>query len=469
VASRKKPRRTRGRARRAKKEGTLGSDPKRSAGRRAASRTNVRATQANADGAAGALAARTARRRVAAPRRAAERTGSDPSARDPAAFDAAAGPLSGITVVDLTRILSGPYCTMMLCDLGARVIKVERPGSGDDARSIGPFIAAGSAYFASVNRGKESVALDLKRPADRVEFEQLVDGADVLVENFRPGTMEKLGYSWPAARERWPRLVYVSVSGFGDSGPLRERPAYDMVVQAMGGIMSVTGEPGGKPTRVGTSIGDIAAGMFAATATIAALHQRHRTGQGARVDVSMLDAQVALLENAIARYVTSGEVPGPIGSRHPSIAPFGAFETQRGEVVIAAGTDALFRRLCEVLGMPRLASDPRFAANGDRCANEPALRAAIEGALASADADTWLARLEAAELPCAPVQNVAEVLAHPQIRARRMALPIDAPEYAGVLVAGNPMKLSTMRERDHAKPPPQLGEANARIVGPGRP
>ncbi len=397
------------------------------------------------------------RRRRAKPRKA---------ARARRAFDAATGPLSGITVVDLTRILSGPYCTLMLCNLGARVIKVERPGTGDDARAIGPFTPAGSAYFASVNHGKESVALDLKRRADRSAFERLVDEADVLVENFRPGTMEKLRYGWRSARRRWPRLVYVSVSGFGDSGPLRTRPAYDMVVQAMGGIMSITGEPGGKPTRVGTSIGDIAAGMFAAAGTLAALHQRERTGRGARVDVAMLDAQVALLENAIARYVTSAEVPGPIGSRHPSITPFGAFETKRGQVVIAAGNDALFRKLCDVLGRAGLASDPRFATNAERCANEPALRAEIERALAGEDAAAWLVRFEAAEVPCAPVQNVAEVLAHPQTRARRMALPIDAPEYAGMLVAGNPIKLSTMRERERAKRPPALGADAGSVLAP---
>ncbi len=374
------------------------------------------------------------------------------------------GPLAGITVVDLTRILSGPYCTMMLADLGARVIKVERPGTGDDARAIGPFTEAGSAYFASINRGKESIDLDLKEPDDRRIFEALAARADALVENFRPGAMEKLGYGWTEAHARWPRLVYVSVSGFGDTGPLRERPAYDMVVQAMGGIMSITGEADGKPTRVGTSIGDIAAGMFAATATTAALHQRNATGRGARVDVSMLDAQVALLENAIARLVTSGQVPGPIGSRHPSITPFGAFETKHGQIVIAAGHDGLFRKLCEVLGTPALAADSRFGTNADRCANEPALKAALEAALANADAATWLARFEAAEVPCAPVQNVAEVLAHPQVRARNMALPIDAPEYAGVLVAGNPMKLSTQRDATAAKPPPRLGEHKQAIL-----
>jgi len=203
--------------------------------------------------------------------------------------------------------------------------------------------------------------------------------------------------------------------------------------------------------------------MFAATGTIAALQQRPLTGKGARVDVAMLDSQVALLENAIARYVTSGQVPRPIGARHPSITPFGAFETKRGQVVIASGHDALFRKLCDVLGAPTLADDPRFATNAERCANEPALRAELERALASADCESWLARLEAAEIPCAPVQNVAEVLAHPQVKARNMALPIDAPEYAGVIVAGNPVKISTMREKKSVKAPPKLGAAGTAL------
>jgi CoA:oxalate CoA-transferase len=374
------------------------------------------------------------------------------------------GPLAGITVVDLTRILAGPYCTMMLRDLGARVIKVERPGGGDDARAIGPFGPGGSAYFASVNRGKESIDLDLKREDDRARFEALLARADLLVENFRPGTLEKLGYGWSALHAHWPRLVLVSISGFGQTGPLKGRPAYDMIAQAMGGIMSITGEPGGKPTRVGTSIGDIAAGMFAAFGAAAALHQRARTGEGAWVDVAMLDGQVALLENAIARCVTTGEVPGPIGSRHPSITPFGAFDARDGELVLAAGNDALFARLCEVLGVPGLTSDPRFATNATRCEHEAALRAALEAALASDGVEGWLARLGAAGLPCAPVQDVRQVLAHPQVRARHMALPVDGPDYPGMLVSGNPVKLSTQTVRETAEPPPRLGQHRAAIL-----
>jgi CoA:oxalate CoA-transferase len=353
---------------------------------------------------------------------------------------------------------------MMLADLGARVVKVERPGTGDDARAIGPFGANGSAYFASVNRGKESIDLDLRAPADRAVLEALFDRADVVVENFRPGAMAKLGYGWDDLSRRWPRVVMVSISGFGQTGPLRDRPAYDMVVQAMGGIMSITGEPGGRPTRVGTSIGDIAAGMFAAFGAVAALHQRHATGRGALVDVSMLDCQVALLENAIARYATTRSVPGPIGSRHPSITPFGLYETASGGVVIAAGNDDLFATLCATLGADALAADPRFASNAMRTEHEAELRAALEEALSTADAAAWLDRLEAAGVPCAPVHDVGQVLAHPQTLARRMVQQVDDPAYADLLMAGNPVKVSTQHDRDAAPSPPALGQHKGQLL-----
>jgi CoA:oxalate CoA-transferase len=362
------------------------------------------------------------------------------------------GPLDGVTVVDCTRILSGPYATMMLADLGARVIKVERPGTGDDARSFGPFTEHGSAYFASINRGKDSVALDLKEPADRERFEVLLTTADVLAENFRPGTLERLGYGWDALRARWPRLVLLSVSGFGQTGPMRDRPAYDMVVQALGGLMSITGPDGGPATRVGTSIGDIAAGMFGAYGTVSALYQRERTGEGAHVDVSMLDSQVALLENAVMRYQASGEVPGPIGSRHPSIAPFATFATATQPIVIAAGSDELWAVTRGALGLD---DDPRFATNADRCAHEPALRAAIEGALAAEAAETWLVRLGEAGVPCAPVQDVAQVLRDPQVLARNMVVPLTGA-WAGFVVPGNPVKLSTHDQPRSFDPPPDL-------------
>ena len=375
------------------------------------------------------------------------------------------GALTGTTVIDLTRVLSGPYCSMMLADLGARVIKVEKPGTGDDARSIGPFAGeAGSMYFASVNRGKESIDLDLREEGDRTVFDRLLDIADILVENFRPGTMERYGYSRKVLEERWPRLIVVSISGFGQTGPFRDRPAYDMIVQAMGGLMSVTGEPGGPMTRVGTSIGDIAAGMFGAFGAVAALHERQSTGHGSLVDIAMLDGQVALLENAIARYVTTGDIPQPIGARHPSISPFGAFQAQDGQVVIAAGNNDLFRKLCHALGIPELADDPRFATNDLRCQNEAEMREAMEAALRGAGVRTWLDRFEEAKLPASPVQNVAEVLEHPQVKARNMVLPIDDKAFDGLFVAGNPVKMSSQDEATTAPPPPRLGQHRAKIL-----
>ena len=263
------------------------------------------------------------------------------------------GPLTGITVIDLTRVLAGPYCTMMLAELGARVIKVEEPGVGDISRSIGPFVKGKSAYFMSLNRDKESIALNLKADADRAVFEQLLDQADVLVENFRPGTMEKLGYGWDTLQARWPSLIFAAASGFGQTGPYAKRPAYDMVVQGMGGVMSLTGHPGGPPTRVGSSIGDLAAGMFAAAGINAALFERTRTGKGAMIDIGMLDCQVALLENAIVRYTTTGDIPGPLGARHPSIAPFAAFTSADGHIIVACGTGCMATG-CPAIGCPAI-------------------------------------------------------------------------------------------------------------------
>src|SRR3954469_14432998 len=289
---------------------------------------------------------------------------------------------------------------MVLCDLGAEVIKIAHPRGGDDSRHIGPFINGVSAYFASLNRGKHSIALDLKDPADRERFETLLVDADVIVENFRPGTMAKLGYGWDALHALHPRLVYAAVSGFGHTGPLSPRPAYDMVVQAMGGVMSITGQPDGPPTRVGTSIGDVTAGLFTAVGVCSALYDRARTGEATKIDVAMLDCQVAILENAIARYAATGDVPGPLGGRHPSITPFAVFAAADGHVVIAAGNDRIFRRLCTVLGCDAAAEDARFATNALRTQHHAELQQVIEAALAHATVDTWLARLEAADIPC---------------------------------------------------------------------
>ena len=366
------------------------------------------------------------------------------------------GPLSGVTVLDLTRVLAGPYCTMLLCDLGARVIKVERPGRGDDARAIGPFVAGQSAYFMSLNRGKESIALDLKQGPDREIFDALLARCDVLVENFRPGTMERLGYGWDALHARHPRLVYAATSGFGHTGPLAARPAYDVVVQGMGGIMSLTGQPGGPPTRVGTSIGDLGAGLFATIGICAALHHRASSGEGQKVDVAMLDGQVAMLENAIARYQATGEPPGPLGSRHPSITPFGAFATEDAPIVIAAGNDSLFEKLCACLECSELFEAAEYASNELRTRNEARLREALERALAAHGATEWLARLEAAGVPCGPIQDIAQVLSHPQIRARNMVVRVEDAQAGSVEMAGNPIKLSAFPDPETRPPAPRL-------------
>ncbi|HTT96458.1 MAG TPA: CoA transferase, partial [Rhizomicrobium sp.] len=298
------------------------------------------------------------------------------------------GPFEGLLVVDLTRVLAGPYCAMMLADMGARVIKIEPPVKGDDSRHYGPWLKAKSGkvksgYFISVNRGKESIALDLKADADRKVFEALLSKADVLIENYRGGTMEKLGYGYDALKDKHPRLIYAAVSGFGHTGPYAKRPAYDMIAQAMGGVMSLTGHPGQPPTRVGTSTGDITAALFATIGVVTALYDREKTGRGQKVDVAMLDSQVAVLENAISRYVATGEVPGKLGSRHPSIAPFAAFATKDGHIAIAAGNDDLWARVCRVIGREELIADDRFRTNPSRVDHVDAMAAEMETSLSA--------------------------------------------------------------------------------------
>ena len=368
------------------------------------------------------------------------------------------GPFTDILVVDLTRVLAGPYCALLMAELGARVIKVEPPRTGDDSRAIGPFVptksgGTKSGYFMSINRGKESIALDLKAGADRKIFEALLARADVLIENYRGGTMERLGYGWKAVKDKYPKLIYAGVSGFGHTGPYAHRPAYDMVVQAMGGIMSLTGHPGSPPTRVGSSMGDLTAGLFAAIGIASALFDRTKTGRGMKVDVGMLDSQVAILENAIARYVATGDVPGPIGSRHPSIAPFAAFATKDGHVVIAVATEGLFAKLCDALGAPELAGDARYTSNRLRMEHWEELHQDMEVALSAHNAKYWLQKLEAAGVPCAPLNNVADVLVDPQVNARNMIITANDPDIGPLKMQGNPIKLSAYEDpatRGHA-------------------
>lgn len=373
-------------------------------------------------------------------------------------------PLNGITIVDLTHVLAGPFCSTTLADLGARVIKVERPGIGDDTRAFPPFVGGQSAYFAALNAGKASIALDLKAKADRLIFERLLAKADVVLENFRPGAMERLGYGWADLHARFPRLIYGAVSGFGHTGPDAGKPAYDMVVQARGGVMSITGEAGGPPVRVGASIGDIVAGLYLAQGVLAALLGRETSGQGAKVDISMLDAQLAIQEHAIAITTATGTPPGPTGSRHPTITPFSTYRASDGFLVIAAGNDAMFADLCQTLNLP-LASDPRFATNQARCENHALLKRLLEAVTLGNTADHWIATLEAAGLPTARVQNMAQVLHDPQLLARNMVLPVvardDGPAFTA---AGNPIKLSTLPDITHRAPAPALDGDRAIVL-----
>src|SRR5262245_33909031 len=374
------------------------------------------------------------------------------------------GPLSGITIIDLSRILAGPYCTLLLAELGARVIKVEPPGQGDDARQYGPFKNGKSTYFASVNRGKEPIALDLKSPDGREIFERLLDKADALVENFRPGTMEKLGYGWENLHLRYPRLVYAAASGFGHSGPYSHHPSYDMVVQGLGGIMSITGHPGMPLTRIGTSIGDLAGGLYTAIALNAALLHRERAGEATKVDVALFDCQLALLENAIMRYTTTGEIPGPMGARHPSITPFEAFHTADGHLIIAAGNDGLFVKLAHALDRPDLAEDPLFKTNDLRNRHQEPLRAEIEGVLKNANTEHWIGVLEAAGIPCGAINNVAQAIAHPQAAARNMVISVDDPVTGPLQLVGNPMKLSGFPDSTTRPPAPDLDADSEKIL-----
>src|SRR5262245_2832746 len=369
-----------------------------------------------------------------------------------------AGPLADVVVIDLTRVLAGPFCTMMLAELGARVLKVENPDGGDDARHFGPFVGGKSAYFLSLNPGKESVALNLKEPADRATFLALVRRGDVLVENYRPGTLERLGLGYERLRAENPRLIYAAVSGFGHTGPWSRRPAYDMIVQALGGLMSVTGPPGGPPTKAGTSVGDITGGLVLLAGITSALYHRARTGAGMKVDVSMLDGQLAILESAVVRYALTGRPPESLGNRHPSIAPFEPYETADRPLIIAAGNDALFARLCAALGLPGLPADARFATNDARTRHAEALKQVLEGALRSAPAAHWAGVLEAAGVPHSLINTVADAVENPQVQARNMIVTSD-----GLRMAGNPIKLSAFPDPPTRRPAPELDADGAAV------
>ena len=373
------------------------------------------------------------------------------------------GPLQGLLVLDLTRVLVGPYCTMVLSDLGARVIKVEAPEVGDDSRKFGPFVEDQSAYFMSLNRGKESIDLNLKNEDDKKIFERILDKADILVENFKPGTLERWGYGWNDLKDKYPKLIYASASGFGQTGPMKGLPAYDMVVQGMGGLMSVTGQPDSEPTRVGTSIGDITAGLFTAIGINAALYDRQKTGRGMQIDVSMLDCQIAILENAIARYLSKGEIPKPMGSRHPSIAPFEAFKTKNSYIIIAAGNDKLFEGMCLTLGCDCYKLD-RFKDNQSRTNNMDELKKIIEVKLLHKTTEEWVALFTEKKIPCGPINNIKEAVDNPQIQFRNMIVSANHDKIGNFKMAGNPIKMSPYKDETTRGEIPNLDQHRDKIL-----
>lgn len=372
--------------------------------------------------------------------------------------------LAGVTVVDLSRVLAGPFATMTLANMGARVIKVEIPVTGDDSRAFGPFANGKSLYFSSINCNKESIALNLKAPEDRKVFEALLAKADVLIENYRPGTMEKLGYGWDDLHAKFPHLIYGAASGFGDSGPYSKRAAYDMVVQGMGGIMSVTGFPHQPPARVGISVGDITAGLYLAIGINGALYQRAATGVASKIDIAMLDCQVAIMEDNVTVYAKTGEIPGPLGTRHPSIAPFQAFTAADGQVIIAAGNDHLFSLMANALGRPDLLANPHYASNELRHENMDALETEMNTTLATKPVQAWLDALNTAGVPCAPINDIPHMMADPQVAARNMVRTVQDPVAGEIKVAGNPVKVVGAAEPVTHKPPPELDADRAAIL-----
>lgn len=377
----------------------------------------------------------------------------------------AATPLPDITVLDLTWVLAGPFAAMILRDLGADVIKVERPPFGDVARTTAPYINNESGYFFSINRGKKSICLDLKRPEGRDLLLRLAEKADVLMENFTPGTMESLGLGYDVLTGRNPRLIYAATSGFGETGPERLRPALDIVVQGMGGIMSITGEPGGPPVRPGVSLGDIAAGLYTAIGVLAALHERQRSGRGQMLDVSMLDCQIAIQENAFMRYFVTGEAPRPIGTRHPLTTPFQAFPTKDGWIVLALswGVENQWELFCATIGRADLIDDPRFDTPALRTHHHTELEPMLNEALGQRTTGEWLREFDAIGLPCGPLNDIPHAADQPQVKARDMLVEVEHPAGFSLKIPDSPIRLSRTPGRIQG-PPPAIGEHTDEVL-----
>ena len=374
------------------------------------------------------------------------------------------GMLDDVKILDLTTNLSGPFCTMTLADMGAEVIKIETPERGCWSRQGPPFINGESAYFMSINRGKKSITLDLKSKQGKKILLQLVTTADVLIENFRPGVMKRLGFDYETISGINPRIVFASISGFGNTGPWQEKGAYDMVIQGYGGIMSITGNPGEEPARVGYSIADLAAGLYGALSITGALHARDRhQKKGQYLDISMLDCQVALMENAIARYFATGIIPSPQGNRHPSIVPFQAFKSSTGYFTVAASTNEQFDRLCDVVGLPEVKNDQRFLTKASRVEYVQEINTIFGALFEQKPKEHWINLLEGFGIPCGPINNVQEIVESPQIQVREMIIEMDHPKAGKIKMAGSPIK-SSLTPVSYRCPPPILGQHTEEIL-----
>lgn len=372
--------------------------------------------------------------------------------------------LDGIRIVDFTKALAGPYCTMHLADMGAEVIKIEMPGTGDDSRGWGPpFIEGEAAYFLSINRNKKSITLNLKDERAKEIALKLIERSDIVVESNRPGVMKKLGLDYECVKEINPGVIYCSISGFGQTGPYKERPGFDQVIQGYGGIMGLTGEAGGPPIKVGIAVTDIATGMFAAMGILMALYYREKTGKGQYIDASMLDGQISWLTYQGGRYLASGEVPQRIGSAHPLIVPYQDFEASDGFINIAAGNDNLWRRFCEVTGLHDIVDDPKFATNAKRVENREEVVGIISKVIATKTIEEWLDILNNAGIPCGPIYTVDRVFADPHVLAREMLVEVNHPKCGKIKVTGSPVKFSET-PAEVVTAPPSLGQHNEEIL-----
>ncbi|HEV3178454.1 MAG TPA: CaiB/BaiF CoA-transferase family protein [Stellaceae bacterium] len=383
------------------------------------------------------------------------------------------GPLAEIRVFDMSRVLAGPSCAQLLGDLGADVIKVERPGEGDDTRKWGPPYlkdtqgrdTTESAYYLSANRAKRSLTLDFTKAAGRDLARRLIACSDVLIENYKVGTLAKHGLGYPELRAEFPRLVYCSITGFGQTGPYAPRAGYDYLIQAMGGIMSLTGEPGGEPMKVAVAIADLMTGMYSSVAILAALRHRDATGEGQHIDMALLDTQIAWLANLGQSYLTSGDLPARLGNAHATVVPYQVFKTSDGHIVVAIGNDGQFRKFCDFAGAPALARDPRFATNPARIRQRDELIPEMSGIIARQSSAYWIRELERVGVPCGPINDLAQVFADPQVQARRMTVELPHPAASGepTRLIANPIRLSQTPIR-YDRAPPTLGQHTDEVL-----